>query len=185
MPKIDPWNSWSKLESAWREQPNERRATLVKAVRDHMEEEIRGRLDPLMDTLTTEPVYRFWSNGERNMVIKGREAVRSFYCQMFAARDNQFEVLLDNLIVSDNYVVTEGIVKQVRTGSAIRTMGLAAIEDEPLTDDELILTSVRFMTVWPADTDGKLVGEDIYFGQNPLSGAMRISRSDLPDYYLV
>lgn len=183
--KINPWNSWLRLEAAWREQPTERRATLVKAVRDHMEEEIRGHLEPLMDTLTAEPIYHFWGSGDNNMVIEGREAVRAFYSNMFATGGNQFEVVVENLIVGDDHVVTEGAVKQVRTGAVARAFGLEAIDGQPLADDELVLTTARLVTLWPGDPEGKLVGEDIYFGESPLSGATRITRDDLPDYYSI
>ena len=185
MPKINPYNSWLKLEAAWEQQPTKRRATLVKAVRDHMEEEIRGNLEPLMDTLTAEPIYHFWGSGENNMIIEGQEAVRAFYSGMFETGGNQFEVVVDNLIVGDDYVVTEGSVKQVRTGAMTRAMGLEAIDGEPIRDDELILTNAKLVTLWPGDAQGKLVGEDIYFGESPLSGAMRITRNDLPDYYSI
>lgn len=56
---------------------------------------------------------------------------------------------------------------------------------EPLGDEELILTSARLVTLWPGDAEGKLVGEDIYFGESPLSGAERITRDDLPDYFSI
>ena len=185
MPKINPFDSWLPLETAWREQPTARRATLVKAVRDHMEHEIRGDLEPLMETLTAEPIYHFWGSGPGNMVIEGREAVRAFYSNMMAAGGNQFEVVVENLIVGDDHVITEGQVKQVRRGVEVRAMGLEAIRDTPIGDDELILTRAQLVTIWPGDADGKLIGEDIYFGESPISSAQRITPADLPSYYVL
>ena len=185
MPKINPWNSWQPLEEAWKKQPTKRRATLVKAVRDHMEHEIRGDLEPLMDTLTAEPIYHFWGSGPGNMVIEGREAVRAFYSNMISAGGNQFEVVVENLIVGDDHVVTEGQVKQVRKGAEVRALGVDVIDGTPLEGDELVLTCAQLVTVWPGDADGKLVGEDIYFGESPVSGATRITRADLPHYYVI
>ena len=49
--------------------------------------------------------------------------------------------------------------------------------------DDLILTTTQLITVWPAAADGRLFGEDIYFGHNPFRNAERISAADLPDYY--
>ena len=118
MPKINPHASWLPLEAAWRNQPTQRRSALVKAVRDHMEQEILGNLEPLMVTLTAEPIYHFWGNGDNNMVIQGRDAVRAFYSNMFASGGNQFEVVVENLIVGDDHVVTEGQVKQVHGNSS-------------------------------------------------------------------
>ncbi len=89
MPKINPHASWLPLEAAWRNQPTERRSTLVKAVRDH------------------------------------------------------------------------------------------------IADGDLVLTCAQLVTLWPGDADGKLVGEDIYFGESPLVGAQRVTRGDLPDYFVI
>ncbi len=183
--KINPWNSWLTLEAAWRGQPTERRATLIKAVRDHMEHEIRGNLEPLMATLTAEPIYHFWGGGPGNMVIEGHDAVRAFYSNMMVAGGNQFEVLVENVIVGDDHVVTEGQVKQVRRGAEVRALGIPHIDDAPIEDEELILTTAQLVTIWPGDQDGKLVGEDIYFGESPASHAQRITPADLPDYYIL
>jgi len=184
-PKINPWDSWLTLDSAWREQPTQRRQTLVKAVRDHMEYEIRGDLEALMATLTAEPVYHFWGTGPGNMLMQGRDAVRDFYSNMIAVRGNQFEVVVENLIVGDHHVVTEGQVKQVRRGAEVRAFGVLHIDDTPIEDDELILTTAQLVTIWPGDAEGKLIGEDIYFGESPVSHAERITPADLPDYYIL
>lgn len=185
MPKINPHASWMLLEAAWRDQPTARRSTLVKAVRDHMEHEIRGRLEPLMDTLTDQPIYHFWGQGENNMVIEGRDAVRAFYSGMFSTGGNQFEVVVENLMVADDHVITEGQVKQVRSGEDLRAMGVLELGADSLNDDDLVLTSAQLVTIWPGDDDGKLIGEDIYFAESPLANATRISRDDLPDYYVL
>jgi len=41
------------------------------------------------------------------------------------------------------------------------------------------------VTVWPADEKGKLVGEDIYFGENSANNIERITRDEIPDYYQI
>jgi hypothetical protein len=37
--------------------------------------------------------------------------------------------------------------------------------------------------VWPADPEAKLVGEDIYFGEDPMSTLQPINKDEIPDYY--
>ena len=121
---INPHHSWLALEERAAAEQNPRRKALVTAVRDHMEHEIKGELDPLMDTLTTHPIYHFWGQAEPS-VIEGREQVRAFYSGMFATGGQQFEVVVDKVVVSDNHVITEGQVKQVHRGASLAAMGIS------------------------------------------------------------
>jgi hypothetical protein len=146
-----------------------------------VEYEIKGLLDPLMGTLTASPVYHFW--GSEPSVLEGHEAVRAFYSDMIARGGNQFEVVVDRIVVDDDAVITEGQVKQVYQGEALIAMGMAELNGEPLANGELVLTTAQLITVWPGDPDGKLIGEDIYFGHDPFRRAEKISPEDLPGYY--
>lgn len=182
MYEIEPHASWLPLARAVEAETDPRRRTILQAVRDHMEAEITGHLDALMDTLTAEPIYHFWGNGEP-MVIEGREAVRGFYSGMMAAGGEQFEVVLDQIIAGDNHVVTEGQVKQVYTADSVLAAGLTEVGGLAVADSELWLSNAQLVTVWPADPEGKLIGEDIYFGESPLSTLRPIQREQIPPYY--
>jgi hypothetical protein len=74
-------------------------------------------------------------------------------------------------------------VKQVRRGAELIAAGRKEVAGEPVKPDELFLTRAQLVTVWPAAADGKLVGEDIYFGEDALATAEHISRADLPSYH--
>jgi hypothetical protein len=180
MPKIDPYQSWGPLEARLATETSQRARTLIKEVRDHMEYEIKGQLEPLMSTLTAEPIYHFWGQG---MVLEGREAVAGFYGGMIAAGGNQFEVVVDNIIADDNRVVTEGQVKQVYTGKELKGMGMTELLDTTINDADLFMTTTQLITVWPGAADDKLLGEDIYFGGDPFANVEKITADDLPDYY--
>lgn len=186
MSLIDPHASWAVLEdaaAAYGTSPAEQAiAALIREVRDHMEAEITGDLDGLMATLTAEPVYHFWGNGDP-VRLAGRAAVEGFYRDMMGRLGNQFEVVIDNVIAASTHVVTEGQVKQVYAASAFTDQGIAEVGGVAIADSELWLTNAQLITVWPNDGQGKLVGEDIYFGQSPMTTAVPISRGDLPDYY--
>ena len=186
MPLIDPHASWAALDQAAANcgtSPSEQAvAALIREVRDHMACEIQGELDGLMATLTAEPVYHFWGNGEP-MVLEGRAAVEGFYRDMMARRGNQFEVVIDNVIAAPTHVVTEGQVKQVQTAAALKAAGVESVNGADVTSSELWLSNAQLVTVWPNDGNGKLVGEDIYFGQNPMTTLVPITRGDLPEYY--
>lgn len=186
MSLIDPHASWAALEAAaaaYGPSPAEQAiAALVLEVRDHMACEIQGDLDGVMATLTAEPVYHFWGNGP-SFLLEGRAAIEGFYRDMMARGGQQFEVVIDNVIASTAHVVTEGQVKQVQTASALAAQGLQDVGGVAISSSELWLSNAQLLTVWPNDGNGKLVGEDIYFGQNPMTTLVPISRSDLPDYF--
>lgn len=179
---IEPHASWLPLQRAAAAEPDQRRAALIREVARHMETEIKGQLEPLMATLTAEPVYHFWGNGP-TMVLQGRDAVAGFYAGMFATGRQQFEVVVEKVIANADNVVTEGRVKQVHVGRDLKAQGITRVGDVEVRDDDLWLADAQLITVWPADADGKLIGEDIYFGQNPMQTLRRIERSELPPYF--
>jgi hypothetical protein len=178
---IDPYQSWLALEARAAKETNALHRSLITQVRDHMEFEIRGDLDPLMDTLVADPVYHFWNDNP--FVLEGRAAVRAFYENMIAAGGNQFQVVTDRILVGDGGVVTEGQVRQIYRGPQAIAMGVRELDGAPVREDDLILTSTQLLTVWPAGEDAKLVGEDIYLAHSPFRNARRITAEALPDYY--
>jgi len=183
MSKIEPHNSWLPLEARAAQETNPRRKGLLTEVRNHMEYEIKGQLEPLMGTLTGAPVYHFWGN--QPSVLEGYDAVKGFYTDMMARGGQQFEVVVERIVVDDDAVITEGQVKQVYKGEMLLAMGMQEINGEPLAPEDLVLTRAQLVTVWPADSDGKLIGEDIYFGHDPFMHAEKITKQDLPDYYQI
>ena len=54
--KIDPHKSWIPLREKADETENLSHKKLLNEVANHMEAEIKGQLEPLMNTLTAEPV---------------------------------------------------------------------------------------------------------------------------------
>lgn len=181
MAKINPHQSWLALEERAAAETYPRRKQLLTEVRNHMEYEITGQLDALMGTLTASPIYHFW--GSEPAVIEGFDAVRGFYRDMFARGGQQFEVVVERIVVDDDAVITEGQVKIVHKGETLLAMGRHELDGEPLQASDLVLTTAQLVTVWPADADGKLIGEDIYFGHDPFLRAEKISQDDLPDYF--
>ena len=179
---INPHHSWLPLEARAAKEADPRRRTLITRVRDHMEHEIKGQLDPLMNTLTEQPIYHFWGN-DAPSAIEGREAVRAFYAGMFQTGGQQFEVVVDKVLVTHDHVVTEGQVKQVHKGEALNAMDLHRVGDEPVAAGSLWLACAQLVTLWPADEAGNLIGEDIYFGASPFASLTRITAADLPPYF--
>ena len=182
MPSINPFHSWLPLEARAAREADPRVRTLLTAVRDHMEHEIRGDLPRLMATLTAEPVYHFW-NPAGSFKLEGREAVAAFYTNMIAVGGNQFEVVVEKIVADRANVITEGQVKQVQTGATLLAAGRNEVAGFAVKPADLFLTCAQLVTVWPSDVNGKLIGEDIYFGQDALASAQKIERADLPAYH--
>ena len=111
--------------------------------------------------------------------------MRAFYSGMFDTGGQQFEVVVDKVVVSDNHVITEGQVKQVHKGVSLAAMGIGEVGGEPVEDDDLFVTTAQLVTLWPADEHDKLIGEDIYFGSNSFADVQRITREQLPPYYRI
>lgn len=183
MSLIEPFASWLPLEARAAEEPAGPGRRLLELVRAHMEHEIRGEIEPLMATLTDEPAYHFWN--DEPSVLEGYDQIRGFYEGMIASGTNQFEVVVERIVVDRGGVITEGQVKQVYTGAMAAAMGLTELDGVALAADDLVLTTTQLITVWPAAADGKLLGEDIYFGHSPFRNAVRITPADLPDYYRI
>lgn len=186
MSLINPHASWKALDDCAAQfgdsAAEQAVARLVLEVRDHMACEIQGDVDGLMATLTAEPVYHFWGNGDP-VLLEGRAAVDGFYRDMIARGGNQFEVVIDKVIANLDHVVTEGQVKVVYPTAALTAQGITEIGRVAVDAHELWMSNAQLVTVWPNDGNGKLVGEDIYFGQNPMTTLTPIKQDDLPSYY--
>ena len=111
--------------------------------------------------------------------------MKGFYQAMMSVGGQQFEVVVERIVVDDGAVITEGQVKNVQKGANLKAMGVEEVEGAPVEDDELFVTTAQLVTVWPADEKGKLVGEDIYFGENSANNIERITRDEIPDYYQI
>lgn len=172
MRRFDPENTWQAVQKRMLGESDPRRRQLLQQVRDHMRAEVRGELEPLMATLVDDPQYHFRGLGV-DIGPKGREAVRSFYEQMIARGDNRFEFDVQRIAVDADSVVTEGEIRQVVRGSAVIAGGKSEVDGEPVDPDARYLTSNLILTVWPAAADGRLVGEDIWFGTPPNSDVTR------------
>ncbi len=173
MTTFDPDRSWAALERRMETEKDPRRRQLLAQVRDHMRTEIGGQLDPLMATLVDEPRYHFRGLGF-DMGPKGREAVHAFYKDMIAGGGNRFMFDIQRIVVDENAVVTEGFMRTTTTGADLIASGVSEVDGQPVEAGARYLSESLILTVWPADEDGRLVGEDIWFGSPPNSKLSRL-----------
>lgn len=169
---FDPDLTWKPIEERLLRERDPRRRKLLGEVRDHMRSEITGDFEGLMDTLTTEPQYHLWGVGDENGP-KGRSAVEAFYRNMIDSGGNRFHFDIRRIVVDDDAVVTEGRMRAPMAGAVLAASGVAEVDGEPVDPDERYVAEWQILTVWPADDDGKLIGEDIYFGSEPMKSLSR------------
>lgn len=171
--RFDPERTWQAVERRLEAESDPRTRALLTQVRDHMRSEIRGDFDALMKTLVDEPRYHFWGVGEEGGP-KGREAVETFYRNMIAGGGNRFHFEVERVVADRDAVVTEGAMRQPMAGAVVAAAGISEVEGEPVDESATYLAEWQILTVWPADADGRLRGEDIYFGSPPLSRLRRM-----------
>jgi hypothetical protein len=53
--------------------------------------------------------------------------------------------------------------------------GVQELEGEPVDANGTYVNEGQLLTVWPAGADGKLVGEDIYFGTAGMGKLVRLT----------
>jgi hypothetical protein len=100
---------------------------------------------------------------------KGRDAVAAFYTDMIASGGNHFEFEISRIVVDHAAVVTEGVMRVLMPGAAVLASGVAEVAGVPVDSDARYVSENQILTVWPAAEDGRIQGEDIYFGSPPLS----------------
>jgi hypothetical protein len=167
-PQFDPERSWESLEERIEIENDPRCRQLREQVRDHLRAEIRGEFDALMATLDDDPRYHLWGMGEE-LGPKGREAVATFYKDMIATGGNHFEFEIRRIVVDHDTVVTEGVVRALMPGAAVVASGISELSGAPVDTDARYISENQIITVWPAAEDGRIRGEDIYFGSPVLS----------------
>jgi hypothetical protein len=76
------------------------------------------------------------------------------------------ELACDRVIVDEESVFTEGVMRMAYPGATLRQMGIEV--DDP---DAYYLYETRMGVVWPVDpSEGKLIGEESYTGGDGFAG---------------
>ncbi|MAE97361.1 MAG: hypothetical protein CL910_22150 [Deltaproteobacteria bacterium] len=172
-PVFDPDQSWNALERRMETEEDPRRLQLLTQVRDHMRTEIGGQLEPLMATLADDPQYHFRGLGP-DVAPKGRDAVHAFYKDMIASGGHRFMFDIQRIVVDEHSVVTEGFMRTVSKGADLIAAGVTEVAGEPVEEEARYLSQGLILTVWPADEEGRLLGEDIWFGSAPNAELTRL-----------
>ena len=172
-PGFDPDLSWKPLEERIERETDPRRRALLEQVRDHLKTEIGGDHAGLMATLADEPRYHFWGTPVEGGP-KGREAVNGFYRAMIEGGGHRFHFHIERVVVDGDTVVTEGQIHQKIDVAALRAAGVEEVEGRALDDAATYVAETQIVTVWPMTPEGRIIGEDIYFGSPPMERLRRL-----------
>jgi hypothetical protein len=174
---FDQGITWYGLEEKLARTTDPRHRQMLETVIEHARAETRGDVDGLMSTLGDDPRYHFWSGG-KDWGPKGRDGVRKYYDDFVASGAGFFESFKARVVVDDDNVVTESVMRGIIPGRVAARRGYA-IDD---LDAHYIVTN-RTAIFWPFDESCTLIGEDSY-GTSDLEDITVIPDEELPDEYV-
>jgi hypothetical protein len=169
--------SWRGLEERLARTTDARHRKMLQTVIDHAQAESRGDVGGLMATLGDDPQYHFWNRGN-DWGPKGADGVRSYYEDFVASGAGFFESFKARVVVDDENVVTESVMRGIVPGAIAQQRGYAIADV-----DAHYLVYARTAIFWPFDESGTLIGEDSY-GSSDLSEFTQVPDDELPAEYL-
>ncbi len=168
--------TWRDVEARIEVTTNPRHRQMLQVVADHGKAESVGDVDALMASLVADPQYRLWSQG-RDVGPKGRDEIRAFYDTFVSSGAGFFESRKARIVVDDDTVVTENVMRGIVPGTVAQARGYA-IDD---IDGHYLVTN-RTVIFWPFDDTGALVGEESY-ASSDINDIQRVPDDELPDEY--
>jgi ketosteroid isomerase-like protein len=165
MTLIDPTRTWSAVEARLATETDSKRRRNLEIVLEHMKAEAAGDLDGLMATVSEHAAYHAYGTTERAMNPVGKDEVRTFYENFIASGATRLQFEVDRLVVDDDCVLTEGLMRMAYPGRTLAARGTAV--GDP---DAYYLYETRMAVLWPFDADGLIIGEDTYTGVDGFAG---------------
>lgn len=165
MPLIDPNRTWAAVEERLTTETDPTRRRNLEVVLEHMKAEAAGDLDRLMATVSEQAAYHAYGTNEPSMNPVGKAAVRTFYENFIASGATRLQFELDRLVVDDDCVLTEGVMRMAYPGRTLVARG-TAVDDL----DAFYLYETRMAVLWPFDAEGLIIGEDTYTGADGFAG---------------
>ena len=159
---LETAKAWPAL---WRRMAGEtdpRKLAMLREIVLHMVGEYIGDTPMVMETLVAEPTYRYWGLAPRR-APRNRAEVIATYDFSATVRQN---MAIERVLVDGDHVFTEGRLQLSVDASRIEEMaGAEAAKDLDHATQHLV--EIQLAIVWPFAPDGKLLGEEIYFGSKP------------------
>jgi hypothetical protein len=177
MVEFDQSITWRELEARLAKTTDPRHRKMIETVIEHGRAEAAVDVDRLMATLSSDPEYHFWVGG-RDLGPKGSEAVRAYYEGFVASGGAFFESHKPRIVVDDDNVVTENILRQIIPAALAARRGY----EVPDPDGHYIVVS-RVVNFWPFNEAGELIGEDA-FSSSDMAVFEQVVEDELPPAYI-
>jgi hypothetical protein len=153
---IDQTRTYTDIGKKLEATTNPRHRLMLERLYQHARGEVEEDLEAVLGTLAPNPVYKVQSQGPE-MNPRGMENVRRFYIeQIFGKGRHCLESVKDRIIVADDAIITEGVVKIVMWGQDLIDTGNPAAKDP----DGVYLLTYNSLIVWPYDEEARILGEE-------------------------
>jgi hypothetical protein len=167
--QLDPNKTWQLVDKRLAAEADPVRRRNLELVAAHMRAEARADIEGVVATLTERPRYVIHNNPHDPVTNPegSKDAVRAFYDRTIVQTGaHRLEFDVDRVIVDDDSVFTEGVMRMAYPGTTLRAMGID-VDDV----DAYYLSETRMGIVWPVDhTEDRLTGEEVYSGGNAFDG---------------
>jgi hypothetical protein len=175
---IDQTLTYKDIEAKLAAATNPRHKLMLERLYQHARGEVEEDLEAVLGTLAPNPVYKVQSQGAE-MNPAGFDNVRQFYIeQIFGKGRHCLESNKSRIVVADDAIITEGVVRMVMWGrDLIDTGNLSA--DDP---DAYYLLTYNSLIVWPYDDEARILGEESW-AYYPKDCLKKISSEDAPDSF--
>lgn len=167
--KLNPNNTWRLVEARLAAEKHPILRRNLELVLAHMKAEARADIEGVVATLVEKPRYVIHDAPDDPLMNPrgSKDAVRKFYdLTIVQTGAHRLELACDRVIVDEESVFTEGVMRIAYPGATLRQMGIEI--DDP---EAYYLYETRMAVVWPVDpSEGKLVGEETYTGHDGFVG---------------
>ncbi|NRA00142.1 MAG: nuclear transport factor 2 family protein [Myxococcales bacterium] len=178
--RLNPNLTWKLVEKRLAEESSPTRARNLELVLAHMKAEARADIEGVVATLTEKPKYIIHSSPDVELMNPNgsKDAVRAFYdATIVQTGAHRLEYACDRVVVDDDAVFTEGVMRMAYPGKTLVAMGIE-VDDQ----DAYYLSEYRMGVVWPVDhSEDRLTGEEVYSGGDGFEGIAdrKISLEDI------
>lgn len=175
---------------------NPRHRFLLMAYARHRALEVAGRYEEIFapDMMSPQAVYHITAAGN-DVVLTGQQQIKNLYRMWSETNQTVFYVETEEISVSDHYVTSIGTAYQQVSGKSLRANKLLNAlpkfisrrllekvldqKEHRSDDNDMYLHKVVGMQmIWPYDSRGRLIGEDVY---EPLHDQAELIKLDPKD----
>jgi len=157
---IDPSQNWNTLEKRLEKETNPTFRRQLEEVIFHIRVEAELNVERALQRLSPQAEYRLYDNANSTVILTGVDEIRKTFYEESLLKfiHHDFQWSIDRVVVDDGIVITEGDLKVALRGSVLVAAGVDA---DPA---KFYLSESHHVVMWPFDDEGRLIGEQNYYG---------------------